>query len=77
MLLSELPRSGIQRLPINSDAAAIAATARARAAWAAAFGGVRGDLRPESAFTYATLLSPGAAPDADPSIIANHARTVV
>ena len=49
MLLSELPRSGIQRLPINSDAAAIAATARARAAWAAAFGGVRGDLWAESA----------------------------
>jgi hypothetical protein len=58
MLLSGPPRSGIQRLLINSDAAAIAATARARAAWAAAFGGVRGDLWAESAFTYATLLSP-------------------
>jgi hypothetical protein len=77
MLLSELPRSGIQRLLINSDAAAIAATARARAAWAAAFGGVRGDLWAESAFTYATLLSPGPAPDAGPSTIANHARTVI
>jgi hypothetical protein len=77
MLLSELPRSGIQRLLINSDTAAIAATARARAAWAAAFAGVRGDLWAESAFTYATLLSPGPAPDAGPSTIANHARTVI
>ena len=77
VLIAELPRSGVQRLPINSDAAAIAATVRARAAWAATFGGVRGDLWAESAFTYATLLSPGAAPDADPSTIANQARTVI
>jgi hypothetical protein len=77
VLIAELPRSGVRRLPINSDAAAIAATARARAAWAATFGGVRGDLWAESAFTYATLLSPGPAPDAGPSTIANHARTVI
>jgi hypothetical protein len=77
MLLSELPRSGVQRLPTNFDTAAMAASARARASWAAAFGGVRGDLWAESAFTYATLLSPGPAPDADSSIVANQARTVI
>ena len=77
VLIAELPRSGVRRLPTSSDAAAIAATARARAAWAAAFGGVRGDLRAESAFTYATLLSPSPPQDADPSTIANQARTVI
>jgi hypothetical protein len=77
VVLAELPRSGVRRLPTNSDAAAIAATARARAAWAAAFGAVRGDLWAESAFTYATLLSPGPAQDADPSTIASQARTTI
>ena len=59
VVLAELPRSGVCRLATSSDAAPIAATARARAAWAAAFGDVRGDLWAEAAFTYATLLSPG------------------
>jgi len=77
VVLAELPRSGVRRLPTSSDAAAIAATARARAAWAAAFGDVRGDLWAEAAFTYATLLSPGPAQDADPFTIANQARTVI
>ena len=77
VLIAELPRSGVRRLPTSSDAAAIAATARARAAWAAAFVGERGDLRAESAFTYATLLSPSPPQDADPSTIANQARTVI
>jgi hypothetical protein len=77
VVLAEFLRSGIRRLPTSSDAAAIAATAQAHAAWAAAFGGVRGDLWAESAFTYATLLSPGPAQDAEPSAIANQARTVI
>jgi hypothetical protein len=75
--LAELPRSEVRRLPTSSEAAAIAATARTRAAWAAAFGDVRGDLWAEAAFTYATLLSPGPAQDADPFKIANQARTVI
>jgi hypothetical protein len=81
VVLAELPRSGVRRLPTNSDAATIAATARTRAAWAAAFGAVRGDLWAESAFTYGTLLSPDPAHDADPSTIpsaiANQARATI
>jgi hypothetical protein len=75
--LAELSRSGVRQLPTSSDAAAIAITARTRAAWAAAFGGVRGDLWAESAFTYATLLSPSSAQDVDLSTIASQAHTVV
>jgi hypothetical protein len=77
IVLAEVPRSGVRRLPVSSDAAAIATTARTRAAWAAAFGGVRGDLWAESAFTYATLLSPSPAQDVDLSTIASQAHTVV
>ena len=77
IVLAELARSGIRQLPTNSDAAAIAAAARARAARAAAFGDIRGDLWAEAAFTYATLLSPGPAQDADPSEVAAQARMVI
>src|SRR5258708_32547443 len=77
IVLAELPGPGVRRLPTDFSAAAVAATARGRAAWAAAFGAVRGDLWAEAAFTYATLLSPDPAQDADPSRIANQARIVI
>jgi hypothetical protein len=77
IVLAELPRSGVRVFPTDFSAAAMVATARGRAAWAAAFGTVRGDLWAEAAFTYATLLSPDPAQDADPSRIANQARIVI
>jgi hypothetical protein len=58
ILTTELLRPGIHRLPTNRDAAALAAGVRMRSALAAGVGGVRGDLRSESAFTYAILLYP-------------------
>src|SRR5260370_35204942 len=77
IVLAELPRSGVRLFPTDFSAAAMAATARGRAAWAAALGTVRGDLWPEPAFTHATLLSPAPAQAADPSRIASRPRMVM
>jgi hypothetical protein len=63
LLLSELSRPGIERLPTDQVSAALAAKQRSAAAIAASIGMIRGDLWAESAFTYSDLLwgdSPGA-----------------
>ena len=64
LLLAELSRPGIGRLPIDAQEAALRATRRNDAAWAASIGAIRGDLWGEAALTYADLL--WAAPDHDP-----------
>jgi hypothetical protein len=64
LLLTELSRPGIDRLPTNAQAAAKSANHRNDAIWAAWIGAIRGDVWAESAFTYADLLWAG--PDADP-----------
>jgi hypothetical protein len=56
LLLAELTRPAIHGLPADAASAAVAATQRGRAALAASFGVVRGDLWAESGFTYADLL---------------------
>lgn len=56
LLLAELTRPGIDRLPADAAAAAVAAKQRSLAAAAASFGIIRGDLWADSAFTYADLL---------------------
>lgn len=56
LLLPELSRPGIDRLPTDAASAAADAKHRAAAAWAASIGAIRGDLWAESAFTYADLL---------------------
>jgi hypothetical protein len=64
LLLTELSRPGIDRLPTNAQAAVKSANHRNDAIWAAWIGAIRGDLWAESAFTYADLLWAG--PDAGP-----------
>jgi hypothetical protein len=56
LLLAELTRSGIDRLPADAASAAVAAKQRGLATAAASFGVIRGDLWADSAFTYASLL---------------------
>jgi hypothetical protein len=56
LLLAELSRAGIDRLPTEASAAAAAAGKRNRAAWAADFGVIRGELWAQLAFTYADLM---------------------
>jgi hypothetical protein len=56
LLLSELSRSGIERLATDQSSAAMAAKQRSAAAFAASIGIIRGDLWAESAFTYSDLL---------------------
>jgi hypothetical protein len=63
LLLPELSRPGIARLPTDQVSAAIAAKQRSAAAFAASIGTIRGDLWAESAFTYSDLLWGG--PSAD------------
>ena len=57
LLLAELTRPAIYGLPADAASAAVAAKQRGRAALAASFGVVRGDIWATSAFTYADLLS--------------------
>ena len=64
LLLAELSRPNLIRLPTEAQAAAAAVEQRSDAAWAAWIGSIRGDLWAESAFTYADLLWTG--PDTDP-----------
>jgi len=56
LLLAELTRPGIDRLPADAASAAVAAKQRGLATAAASFGIIRGDLWADSAFTYADLL---------------------
>ena len=65
LLLSELSRPGIERLPTDQASAAMAAKSRSAAAFAASIGIIRGDLWAESAFTYGDLLWGDAGPSAD------------
>jgi len=65
LLLAELSRPGIYRLPTDPAAADAARNKRSGARWAATFGGIRGDLWAESAFTYADLMWSDAASGAD------------
>src|SRR5882757_9352172 len=77
ILTTELLRSSIHRLPTNRDAAAIAAGVRTRSALAAGVGGVRGDLRSESAFTYANLLYPDTVSDGDQPAVSAQTQLVI
>jgi hypothetical protein len=74
ILLAELSRPGIDRLPPEARAATAAAKLRSDANWAEYIGIVRGDLWAESAFTYADLLWIDAAPGSDRSAALQQAR---
>jgi hypothetical protein len=56
LLLAELSRPAIYRLPTDAAAADGARNKRSSAGWAATFGAIRGGLWAESAFTYADLM---------------------
>lgn len=56
IVLPELERPGIERLPTDAAEAGIAAKQRNDAAWAARVAAVRGDLWADYSFTYAELL---------------------
>jgi hypothetical protein len=56
LLLPELSRSGVSRLPTDAASAATARNERINASLAARTGAIRGDLWAESAFTYADLI---------------------
>jgi hypothetical protein len=56
LLLAELSQSGVNRLPMDTQSAAIAAKQRNDATWAAWIGVIRGDLWAQSAYTYSDLL---------------------
>jgi hypothetical protein len=56
LLLPELSRPGIYRLPTDAASAAAARNKRIDATRAAMIGAIRGDLWGESAFTYADLM---------------------
>jgi hypothetical protein len=56
LLLANLTRSDVTRLPTDAKAATAAAMQRAAAGRAAAIGGIRGDLWADLAFTHADLL---------------------
>jgi hypothetical protein len=56
LLLAELSRPAIYRLPTDAAAADAARNKRSSARWAATFGAIRGELWGEFAFTYAGLM---------------------
>jgi hypothetical protein len=56
LILAELSRPGITRMPTDPTGATIAARQRNDATWAAWIGVIRGDLWAESAYTYSDLL---------------------
>jgi len=76
LLLAELSRPNLTRLPTDAQAAAAAVKQRSNATWAASIGSIRGDLWAESAFTYADLLwtDPGTDPDQTKSLQQARAR---
>jgi hypothetical protein len=65
LLLPELSRANVDRLPTDAASAATAAKERNAAALAASIAGIRGDLWAQSAFTYADLLWSDANTNAD------------
>jgi hypothetical protein len=75
LLLAELTRPGIDRLPTDVASAAVAAKQRGMAALAASFGIIRGDLWADSAFTYADLLWGDYGSSAGLTEALEHART--
>jgi hypothetical protein len=77
ILLAELLHSGVHQLPTDRDPAVIVAKTRARAAWAAAFAGIRGDLWAESAFTYAILLWPNTEWNGNQATTESQARSTI
>jgi len=77
LLLVEVARPDIDRLPTDTVSAAAAAKQRDAASWAALIGGVRGDLWAQSAFTYADLLWAERAPSADADLTKTLARARV
>ena len=74
LLLAELSRPNLIRLPTEAQAAAAAVEQRSDAAWAAWIGSIRGDLWAESAFTYADLLWTGPGTDSDQTKSLEQAR---
>src|SRR5258708_1138268 len=74
LVLAELSRPGIDRLPPDAQAAALAAPQRASAAWAARIGTIRGNLWAESAFTHADLLWDERGPDPELAKLLEQAR---
>jgi hypothetical protein len=56
LLLAELSRPGVNRLPTDPQSAALTAKQRSDATWAAWIGAIRGDLWADSAYTYSDLL---------------------
>jgi len=56
LLLAEITRPSVNRLPTDLQSAALAAKQRSDASWAAGIGAIRGDLWAESAYTYSDLL---------------------
>jgi hypothetical protein len=56
LLLADLSRAEIDRLPPDAQSADFAAKQRNNATWAAWLGAIRGDLWADSAFTFADLL---------------------
>src|SRR5947207_13867868 len=74
LVLAELSRPGIDRLPTDAQTAALAARQRAIAAWAARIGTIRGNLWAESAFTHADLLWGERGPDPEPAKSLEQAR---
>ena len=74
LLLSEMSRPSIQRLPTDQVSAAAAEKWRGAAAFAASIGVIRGDLWAESAFTYSNLLWDAADPGKDLTQALQHAH---
>jgi hypothetical protein len=63
LLLADLSRPELDRLPTDAQSAAAAAAGRNDATWAAWIGGIRGDLWAEAAFTFSDLLWAEPTPD--------------
>jgi hypothetical protein len=77
LMLAELSRAGVDRLPTNASAAAAAAAKRNRASWAAEFGIIRGDLWAQLAFTYADLIFDDKGETPDPTQKLTRARVAL
>jgi hypothetical protein len=74
LLVAQISRPGIHRLPTNAADATAASQRRSAAATAATIGAVRGDLWAESAFTYSDLLFDKTASAANADTSQNLAR---
>ncbi|MGB6542930.1 MAG: hypothetical protein WBF03_18895 [Xanthobacteraceae bacterium] len=74
LLVAQISRPGIHRLPTDAADAAVASQRRGAAATAATIGAIRGDLWAESAFTYSDLLFDKTASAANADTSQNLAR---